>query len=157
MIINTLKFTISCNISMSENSKSKSFKELEKKLNREIKKVSEELIKEKLDKKKLDYDTISLILEVFDKSKFQWKPGHFEAFDSEPENFRGKTLPKNNRECVMLGVRLGTMRGKIIYNLRNSQITEKQRNEIDDLVWKFVWYSWQEARILYNRSNEKEN
>ncbi|MFB5635917.1 MAG: hypothetical protein ACE5RB_04740 [Nitrosopumilus sp.] len=100
---------------MSENSKSKSFKELEKKLDKEIKKVSEELIKEKLDKKKLDYDTIALILEVFDKSKFQWKPGHFEAFDSAPENFRGKTLPKNNRECVMLGVRLGTMRGKIIY------------------------------------------
>ena len=47
---------------LSENSKS--FKELEKKLDREIKKVSEELIKEKLDKKKLDYDTISLILEV---------------------------------------------------------------------------------------------
>ncbi|MFB5621000.1 MAG: hypothetical protein ACE5RC_07730 [Nitrosopumilus sp.] len=142
---------------MSENSKSESFKELEKKLDKEIKKVSEELIKEKLDKKKLDYDTIALILEVFDKSKFQWKQGHFEAFDSAPENFRGKTLPKNNRECVMLGIRLGTMRGKIIYNLRNSQITEKQRNEIDDLVWNFVWYSWQEARILYNRSNEKEN
>ncbi|HEY5736098.1 MAG TPA: hypothetical protein VIS47_06030 [Nitrosopumilus sp.] len=142
---------------MSENSESKSFKELEKKLDKEIKKVSEELIKEKLDTKKLDYDTITLILDVFGKSKFQWKPGHFEAFDSAPENFRGKTLPKNKRECVMLGIRLGTMRGKIIYNLRNNQITEKQRNEIDDLVWNFVWYSWQEARILYNRSKKKEN
>jgi len=56
----------------------------------------------------------------------------------------------------MLGIRLGTMRGKIIYNLRNSQITEKQRQEIDDLTWNLVWYSWQEARILHNRSNEKK-
>ena len=141
---------------MSENFKSGSFKELEKKLDREIKKVSEDLIKEKLDKKKLDYDTISLILEIFGKSNFQWKPEHFETFDSVPENFRGKTLPKNSRECVMLGVRLGTMRGKIIYNLRNNQITEKQRQEIDDLTWNLVWYSWQEARILYNRSNGKK-
>ena len=77
--------------------KSKSFKELEKKLNREIKNISEELIKEKLNKKKLDYDTVTLILEVFDKSKFEWKSEHFESFDSAPENFRGKTLPKNNR------------------------------------------------------------
>ena len=153
---NTLKFTILCKLLLSEDSKSISFKELEKKLDREIKKVSEELIKEKLDKKKLDYDTISLILEVFAKSNFQWKPEHFETFDSAPEKFRGKTLPKNNRECVMLGIRLGTMRGKIIYNLRNSQITEKQRQEIDDLTWNLVWYSWQEARILHNRSNEKK-
>jgi hypothetical protein len=136
---------------LSENSKS--FKELEKKLDREIKKVSEELIKEKLDKKKLDYDTISLILEVFNKSKFHWKPEHFEAFDLSTEEFRGKKLPKNNRECVMLGIRLGTMRDKIIFNLRNNQVTEKQRKEIDDLTWNFVWYSWQEARILYDRSN----
>ena len=55
----------------------------------------------------------------------------------------------------MLGVRLGTMRGKIIYNLKNNQITEKQRQEIDDLTWSLVWYSWQEARILYERANEK--
>ena len=61
---------------MIKNSKSDPLKELEKKLSREIKKVSEDLIKEKLDKKKLDYDTISLILEVFGKSKFQWKPEH---------------------------------------------------------------------------------
>ncbi|MDH5430258.1 MAG: hypothetical protein OEW78_00035 [Nitrosopumilus sp.] len=135
--------------------KSKSFKELEKKLNREIKNISEELIKEKLNKKKLDYDTVTLILEVFDKSKFEWKPEHFKSFDSAPENFRGKTLPKNNRECMMLGIRLGTMRGKIIYNLRNMQITEKQRQEIDDLIWSFVWYSWQQARILYDHSKEK--
>lgn len=140
---------------MIKNSKSDPLKELEKKLSREIKKVSEDLIKEKLDKKKLDYDTISLILEVFSKSKFQWKPEHFDAFDSTPERFRGKTLPKNQRECIMLGVRLGTMRGKIIYNLKNNQITEKQRQEIDDLTWSLVWYSWQEARILYDRANEK--
>jgi len=135
---------------------SKSFKELEKKLDKEIKKVSEDLIKEKLDKKKLDYDTVSLILEVFNKSKFHWKPEHFKAFDSSPEVFRGKKLPKNNRECVMLGIRLGTMRDKIIYNLRNNQVTEKQRKEIDDLTWNFVWYAWQEARILYDRSNENK-
>ncbi len=140
---------------MIKNSKSDPLKELEKKLSREIKKVSEDLIKEKLDKKKLDYDTISLILEVFRKSKFQWKPEHFDVFDSTPDGFRGKILPKNQRECVMLGVRLGTMRGKIIYNLKNNQITEKQRQEIDDLTWNLVWYSWQEARILYERANEK--
>jgi len=140
---------------MIENSRSDPLKELEKKLSREIKKVSEDLIKEKLDKKKLDYDTISLILEVFSKSKFQWKPEHFDTFDSVPDGFKGKTLPKNQRECVMLGVRLGTMRGKIIYNLKNNQITEKQRQEIDDLTWNLVWYSWQEARILYERANEK--
>jgi hypothetical protein len=140
---------------MIENSRSDPLKELEKRLSREIKKVSEDLIKEKLDKKKLDYDTISLILEVFSKSKFQWKPEHFDTFDSVPDGFKGKKLPKNQRECVMLGVRLGTMRGKIIYNLKNSQITEKQRQEIDDLTWNLVWYSWQEARILHEHANEK--
>ena len=56
----------------------------------------------------------------------------------------------------MLGVRLGTMRGKIIYNLRGGQITEKQRNEIDDLTWKLVWYSWQEARILHDRKKDSD-
>ena len=140
---------------MIENSRSDPLKELEKRLSSKIKKVSEDLIKEKLDKKKLDYDTISLILEVFSKSKFQWKPEHFDTFDSVPDGFKGKRLPKNQRECVMLGVRLGTMRGKIIYNLKNSQITEKQRQEIDDLTWNLVWYSWQEARILHERANEK--
>ena len=138
---------------MSENHESKSYKELEKKLSRELKNVSENLIKEKLNKKKLDYDTVSLILEVFNKSNFEWKPEHFDTFDSTADTFRGKTLPKNFRECVMLGVRLGTMRGKIILNLRGSQITEKQRQEIDDLTWNLIWYSWQEARILHDRKN----
>jgi hypothetical protein len=138
---------------LSENFESKSYKELEKKLSKQIKNASDNLIKEKLDKKKLDYDTISLILEVFNKSNFNWKSEHFDTFDSSPETFRGNTLPKNYRECVMLGVRLGTMRGKIILNLRGSQITEKQRQEIDDLTWKLVWYSWQEARILHDRNN----
>jgi len=136
---------------LSENHESKSYKELEKKLSRELKNVSESLIKEKLNKKKLDYDTVSLILEVFNKSDFEWKPEHFDAFDSTSDTFRGKDLPKNYRECVMLGIRLGTMRGKIILNLRGSQITEKQRQEIDDLTWNLVWYSWQEARILHDR------
>ena len=138
---------------MSENLESKSYKELEKKLSRELKNVSENLIKEKLNKKKLDYDTVSLILEVFNKSNFEWKPEHFDTFDSTSDTFRGKTLPKNFRECVMLGIRLGTMRGKIILNLRGSQITEKQRQEIDNLTWNLIWYSWQEARILHDRKN----
>ena len=137
---------------MSENSKS--YKELEKKLSREIKNISENLIKEKLNKKKLDYDTVSLILDVFNKSSFEWKPEHFDSFDSTCDTFRGKILPKNYRECVMLGVRLGTVRGKIIYNLRGSQITEKQRQEIDDLTWNLIWNSWQEARMLHDRKNK---
>jgi len=130
--------------------KSKSLKELEKKLGIQRKQASEDLIKEKLDKKKLDYDTISMIIEVFDKSKFQWREEHFDVFDSKPDDFRSKILPKNYRECVMLGVRLGTMRSKIIYNLRDTQLTEIQRQEIDDLIWNFVWYSWQESRILHD-------
>ena len=137
---------------MNENIKSKSYAELKKKLSRERKQVSEDLIKEKLDKKKLDYDTVSLILEVFRKSKFQWHAEHFEIFDSNPDNFRGRILPKNNRECVMLGIRLGTMRGKVIFNLRDRQLTEKQRQNIDDLIWNFVWYSWQEARLLHDHA-----
>ena len=130
--------------------KSKSLKNLEKKLGIQRKQVFEDLIKEKLNKKKLDYDTVSLILEVFDKSKFQWHQEHFDLFDSKPSGFRGKMLPKNNRECVMLGVRLGTMRSKIIYNLRDATLTEKQRQDIDDLIWNFIWYSWQEARTIYD-------
>ena len=119
------------------------------------KQVFEDLIKEKLNKKKLDYDTVSLILEVFDKSKFQWHQEHFNVFDSKPDSFRNKILPKNTRECVMLGVRLGTMRSKIIYNLRDAMLPEKQRQDIDDLIWNFIWYSWQEARILHDNGKEK--
>ena len=138
--------------------KSKSLKELEEKLSKQRKQVSENLIKKKLDKKSLDYDTVSMILRVFEKSKFEWKEEHFENFDSESEKFRGKELPKNNRECVMLGVRLGTMRGKIIYNLQNMQLTEKHRQDIDDLIWNFVWYSWREARIIHDHIiKEKAN
>jgi len=95
---------------------------------------------------------VSLILEVFRKSKFHWHAEHFEIFDSSPGNFRGRTLPKNNRECVMLGVRLGTMRGKVIFNLRDRQLTEKQRQNIDDLIWNFVWYYWQEVRLLHDHT-----
>ena len=140
---------------MNEN-KSKSLKELEKKLSRQRKQASEDLIKKKLDKKNLDYDTISMILQVFEKSKFQWHKEHFDIFDSKPVDFRGKELPKNYRECVMLGVRLGTMRSKIIYNLQNMQLTENHRQDIDDLIWNFVWLSWQEARIIHDHAiNEK--
>jgi hypothetical protein len=128
----------------------KSISEIKKKLSRERIQASEDLIKEKLNKKKLDYDTVSLILEVFNKSKFQWHDEHFDIFESKPDDFRGKELPKNNRECVMLGLRLGTMRGKIIYNLRDRPITEEQRQDIDDLIWNFVWYSWKESRIVYD-------
>ena len=138
------------------NEKPKSLKDLEKRLARQRKQASEDLIKAKLDKKNLDYDTISMILQVFEKSKFQWHKEHFDVFDSDPENFRGKVLPKNNRECVMLGVRLGTMRAKIIYNLQNMQLTEKHRQDVDDLIWNFIWYSWQEARIIHDyRVKEK--
>ena len=142
---------------MNDNIQSKSYTELKKKLSRERKQVSEDLMKEKLDKKKLDYDTVSLILEVFRKSKFQWHEEHFDIFDLNPDNFRGRILPKNNRECVMLGVRLGTMRGKIIFNLRDRQLTEKQRQDIDDLIWNFIWYSWQEARLLHDHTIKEKS
>ena len=130
--------------------KSQDLKELEKKLSKQRKEKSEGIIKEKLDKKKLDYDTVSLILEIFEKSKFRWQAEHFDVFDSRPNEFRGRELPQNNRECVMLGMRLGTIRSKIIYNLRDRPVTEKERQSIDDLVWNFVWYQWKEARMLYD-------
>ncbi|MDH3311782.1 MAG: hypothetical protein OEM28_01380 [Nitrosopumilus sp.] len=135
-----------------EEKPSKELKNLEKKLGNQRKEKSEQIIKEKLDKKKLDYDTIALILEIFEKSKFRWHKDHFEIFDSKSSHFRGKELPNNNRECVMLGLRLGTIRSKIIYNLRGRQITEDERQSIDDLVWNFVWFQWKEARMLYDYS-----
>jgi len=130
----------------------KELKNLEKKLTKQRKEKSEQIIKEKLDKKKLDYDTIVLIIEIFEKSKFRWHKEHFDVFNSKSNNFRGKELPNNNRECVMLGLRLGTIRSKIIYNLRDRQTTEEERQSIDDLVWNFVWYQWKEARMLYDYS-----
>ncbi|MBT8173258.1 MAG: hypothetical protein KJO99_03180 [Nitrosopumilus sp.] len=130
----------------------KDLMDLEKKISRQRKEKSEQIIKEKLDKKKLDYDTIELIIEIFEKSKFKWHKEHFEVFDSKSNNFRGKELPDNNRECVMLGLRLGTIRNKIIYNLRDRQLTEEERQSIDDLAWNFVWYQWKEARMLYDYS-----
>lgn len=136
---------------------SKELKELEKKISIQRKEKSEQVIKEKLDTKKLDYDTISLILEIFDKSKFKWHKEHFDVFNTKSSNFRGKELPENNRECVMLGLRLGTIRSKIIYNLRDRQINEDERQSIDDLVWNFVWYQWKEARMLYDFSMNVEN
>jgi len=130
----------------------KELKNLERKLANQRKEKSEQIIKEKLDKKKLDYDTIALIIEIFEKSKFKWHKEHFDVFNSKSHNFRGKELPNNNRECVMLGLRLGTIRSKIIYNLRDRQTTEEERQSIDDLIWNFVWYQWKEARMLYNYS-----
>lgn len=135
---------------------SKKLKNLEKKLGNQRKEKSEQIIKEKLDKRKLDYDTITLILEIFEKSKFKWHKEHFDVFDSKSNNFRGKDLPNNNRECVMLGVRLGTIRSKIIYNLRDRQITDEERQSIDDLVWNLIWYHWKEARMLHDFSMNVE-
>ena len=136
--------------------KSKALKELKNSLSKDRKQRSEELIKQKLAKNELDYDTVTLILEIFQKSKFQWLPEHFEVLDSKPEEFRGMELPKNYRECVMLGLRLGTMRSKIIYNLRDRPVTEKQRQDIDDLIWNFILYQWKEARIIHDfRIKEK--
>ena len=137
-------------------SKIHELKELEKRLSNQRKEKSEEFIKEKLDNKKLDYDTASLIVELFEKSKFRWQKEHFEIFDTRPEEFRGKDLPKNNRECVMLGMRLGMLRSKIIFNLRDRPVTEKERQSIDDLVWNLVWYQWKEARMLYDFSNKED-
>lgn len=135
---------------------SKKLKNLEKKLANQRKEKSEQIIKEKLDKRKLDYDTITLILEIFEKSKFKWHKEHFDVFDSKSNNFRGEDLPNNNRECVMLGVRLGTIRSKIIYNLRDRQITDEERQSIDDLVWNLIWYHWKEARMLHDFSMNEE-
>ena len=129
---------------------SKKLKNLEKKLENQRKEKCEQIIKEKLDKKKIDYDTITLILEIFEKSKFKWHKEHFDVFDSKSNNFKGKDLPHNNRECVMLGVRLGTIRSKIIYNLRDRQITDKERQSIDDLTWNLIWHQWKKARILHD-------
>jgi hypothetical protein len=131
-------------------SKSKALKELKNSLSKDRKQRSEDLIKKKLAKNELDYDTVTLIIEIFQKSKFQWLPEHFDVIDSKPEEFRGMELPKNNRECVMLGLRLGTMRSKIIYNLRDRPVTEKQRQDIDDLIWNFILYQWKEARMIHD-------
>jgi len=139
-----------------EKKMAKELKKLEKKLATQRKEKSEQIIKEKIDRKQLDYDTITLILEIFEKSKFKWHKEHFDVFNSKSNNFRAKELPNNNRECVMLGLRLGTIRSKIIYNLRDRQITEEERQSIDDLVWSFVWLQWKEARILYNYSGNME-
>ena len=130
--------------------KSKALKELMNSLSKDRKQRSEDLIKQKLAKNELDYDTVTLILEIFQKSKFQWLPEHFDVIDSKPEKFRGIELPKNNRECVMLGLRLGTMRSKIIYNLRDRPVTEKQRQDIDDLIWNFILYQWKETRMIHD-------
>ena len=132
------------------NNKPSGLKELQKKLSLQREQKSEDLIKEKLNKKELDYDTVTLLLEVFGKSKFKWQKEHFDTFESRSEKFRGKNLPQNHRECVMLGIRLGTMRSKVIYNLRDRPLTEKERQSIDELLWNFIWYQWEEARLLYD-------
>ena len=134
--------------------KSSEFKELEKRLSRKRKERSEEKIKEILKRKELDYDTVNTILEVFKKSKFKWQQEHFEVFESRPNEFRGKELPDNNRECVMLGVRLGTMRNKVIHNLREMQFSEKQKHDLDELIWNFIWYQWRESKSINEFINQ---
>ncbi len=94
--VNIIAQNVTIHNIMNEN-KSKSLKELEKKLSRQRKQASENLIKKKLNKKNLNYDTTSRILQVFEKSKFQWHKGHFDIFDLKPDGFRGKELPKNYR------------------------------------------------------------
>jgi len=140
-----------------DSTKSGELKELEKRLSRKRKERSEEKIKEILKKKEVDYDTVTTILDIFRKSKFQWKKEHFDVFESRPNEFRGKELPDNNRECVMLGVRLGTMRSKVIYNLKGLQITEKQNHDIDELIWNFIWYQWREAKTINDFLNQDDN
>ena len=137
---------------MSNSPKSKELKELEKKLSRQTKEKSENKIKELLAKKNIDYDTVTMILDIFKKSKFKWLDEHFEIFNSRPDEFRGKELPKNNRESLMLGMRLGTMRSKVILNLRGMQLTEKHRQTIDELIWSIIWYQWKEAKEINNFS-----
>jgi hypothetical protein len=137
--------------------KSRELKELEKRLSRKRKERSEEKIKEILKKKEIDYDTVTTILDIFRKSKFQWKKEHFDVFESRPNEFRGKELPDNNRECVMLGVRLGTMRSKVIYNLKGLQITEKQKHDIDELIWNFIWYQWREVKTINDFLNQENS
>ena len=134
----------------------KKFKELEKKLDRQVKEKIEEVIKEKLNKKEIDYDIVYLILEIYGKSKFTWKIEHFDLFDSKPTTFNGKNLPENNRECMMLGIRLGTMRNKMIYNLREKTISEKERKAMDDLLWNIIWFQWQESRMIYDSNKQTE-
>ena len=137
--------------------RSKDLKELKKRLSIQRKQKSEELIKEKLDKKELDYDTMSLILEVFEKSKFQWQKEHFDIFDSKPNEFRSKELPSNYRECVMLGIRLGTVRSKMIYNLRDRPLTKKELQTMDDLIWSLVLYQWKESRMIYDFTQREKS
>ena len=135
---------------MDETSKFK--KTLEKKLSKLRKEKSEKAIKDKLDKKELNYEIVSLIIEIFEKSKFQWETENFKNFELKPDSFWGKNIPQNNRECIMLGITLGTMRTKVLYNLRDKELTKKEYQSIDELVWSFVWYQWEEARILYNKT-----
>ena len=75
-------------------------------------------------------------------------------FESRPNEFRGKELPDNNRECVMLGVRLGTMRNKVIHNLREMQFSEKQKHDLDELIWNFIWYQWRESKSINEFINQ---
>lgn len=128
----------------------KKTKEIEKKLDKQVKQKIEELIKEKLNKKEIDYDIIYLILEIYRKTRFTWKTEHFDLFDSKPMTFNGKNLPKNSRECMMLGIRLGAMRNKMIYNLKEKTILEKEKYAIDNLLWNIIWFQWKEARMIYD-------
>jgi len=58
----------------------------------------------------------------------------------------------------MLGIRLGTVRSKMIYNLRDRPLSKKELQAMDDLIWSLVLYQWKEARMIYDfELKEKES
>ena len=139
------------------NDTSKRIKEVQKKLSNQRKEKSEKAIKEKLDKKEIDYDTVQLILKVIERTKSKWTSEYFDGCDSMPDRFRGKGLPENSRESMMLGIMLGTMRANVTHNLRNREFTEGDKKSIDELVWTLIWYEWKEKRMLHDYASDKNN
>ena len=132
-------------------------KEYSKRISNQRREKCEKIIKEKINKRKVDYDTAQLILNLFGKSKFNWKSQYFEDFDSTPCRFRAKELPKNSRECVMLGMQLGTMRSNVLHNMKGMAITDEDKKSIDDLIWSLIWYQWKEARMIYDFTKNESN
>ena len=129
---------------------SNKIKEYSKKVGNQRREKCEKIVKEKINKREVDYDTAQLILNLFGKSKFSWKSQYFEDFDSNPCRFRGKELPENGRECVMMGMQLGTLRSNVLHNLKGMAITDENKKSIDELVWSLLWYQWKEARMIYD-------
>ena len=136
--------------------KSDRIKEYSKKISNQRREKCEKIIKDKVHKREVDYDTAQLILNLFGKSKFSWKPQYFEDFDSNPYRFRGMDLPENGRECVMLGMQLGTLRSNVIHNMKGMDLTDEHKKSIDELVWSLLWYQWKESRMIHDFT-KKEN